>query len=339
MSGNFQFSFKDVAVVSIVACDAPIVVTSEQIDAQLEPFYSRVGADRGLLQKLAGIEERRQWPADVTFVKASALAGEKAIAESGIDRARIGVLINTSVCRDRLEPSTAVSVHDELGLPTQCINFDISNACLGFVNAMHMAGTLIETGQADYALIVDGEGTSEIQQNTLDRLLAPESTIDDLFANFASLTLGSGSVGMIMGRHSENPGSHPVLNGEFRAATEYHELCVGSLEGMRTDTRALMRAGTELGKVGWDASNSASWGDMQRYIIHQVSRAHTSAIVQALGIDPERVPLTFPEFGNIGPAAVPFTLAKEVEGLKTGDRVLCIGVGSGLNVAFLEIRW
>lgn len=339
MSGNFKYQFDDVAIVSIEACDAPVVVTSDEIDVALASFYERVGADRGLLQKLAGINQRRQWPADVSFIDASVLAGEKAIASAGIDRARIGLLTNTSVCRDRLEPSSAVTAHNALGLSSRCINFDISNACLGFVNAMHMAGSLVEAGQIDYALIVDGEGTREIQQNTMDRLLADNSTLEDLFANFASLTLGSGSVAMIIGRHSENPGSHQIKQGEFRAATEYHELCVGSLEGMRTDTRALLKAGTQLGKLGWDESDGHRWSDMNRYIIHQVSRAHTAAIVDALGIESERVPLTFPEFGNIGPAAVPFTLAKEVDALSHGDKVLCIGVGSGLNVAFLEVHW
>ncbi len=176
MSGNFSYSFDDVAVVSIVACDAPVVVTSDEIDATARPFYERVGTEPGLLQNLAGIIERRQWPEDIGFIEASALAGEKAIVESGIDRSRIGFVTNTSVCRDRLEPSSAVTVHDRLGLDSQCINYDISNACLGFINGIHMAGTFIEAGQIDYALIVDGEGTREIQQNTIDRLLDEDST-------------------------------------------------------------------------------------------------------------------------------------------------------------------
>ncbi len=339
MSGNFQYSFEDIAVVSIEACDAPIVVTSDEIDVLLAPFYERVGAEPGLLHNLAGITERRQWPADVSFIEASVFAGEKALAASGVDPSRIGFVTNTSVCRDRLEPSSSVTVHDRLGLSSNCINYDVSNACLGFLNAMHMAGTLIETGQIDYALIVDGEGTREIQQNTIDRLLDPQTTIDDLFSNFASLTLGSGSAAMVLGRHSENPGSHRVVRGEFRAATQHHDLCVGSLESMRTDTKALLEAGTQLGRIAWDEADKDNWGEMDRYILHQVSRVHTAAMVETLGIDASRVPLTFPIFGNIGPAAVPFTLAHEADSLSDGDRLLCVGIGSGLNAALLELAW
>ena len=108
---------------------------------------------------------------------------------------------------------------------------------------------------------------------------------------------------------------------------------------MRTDTKALLTAGTTLGKICWDEARSNDWADMDRYIIHQVSRVHTAAMIEILGIDPKRVPLTFPIYGNIGPAAVPFTLAKQVETLNAGDRVLCVGIGSGLNAAFLEITW
>ena len=58
-----------------------------------------------------------------------------------------------------------------------------------------------------------------------------------------------------------------------------------------------------------------------------------------LGIDQNRVPLTFPLLGNVGPASVPITLSRQAESLVAGDRVLCMGIGSGLNTSFTEIRW
>ncbi|MFF2344064.1 3-oxoacyl-ACP synthase III, partial [Pseudarthrobacter sp. NPDC058119] len=51
------------------------------------------------------------------------------------------------------------------------------------------------------------------------------------------------------------------------------------------------------------------------------------------------VPITFPHWGNVGPASLPMTLAAEAQSLGTGDWVLCMGVGSGLNTAMLEIVW
>jgi 3-oxoacyl-[acyl-carrier-protein] synthase III len=78
---------------------------------------------------------------------------------------------------------------------------------------------------------------------------------------------------------------------------------------------------------------------MSRYVIHQVSQVHTGAICARLGIDPALVPRTFPERGNIGPASIPITLAGEADALVDGDRVLLMGIGSGLNAACLEIAW
>jgi len=53
----------------------------------------------------------------------------------------------------------------------------------------------------------------------------------------------------------------------------------------------------------------------------------------------KRVPLTYPFFGNIGPAAVPYTLSTITDQLTTGDRVLLMGIGSGLNCAGVELIW
>lgn len=339
MNGNAGFTFDDVAIVAVSACEAPEVVTSVEIDERLSEFYQRTNAKAGVLSQLAGISERRRWPEGVSFMDAAAMAGEKAIVESGIDRSLIGLMVDTSVCRERLEPSSAVTVHNSLGLPSTCTNFDIGNACLGFINGIHLAGAMIESGQVDYALIVDGEGTREIHDNTIAKLNQPGTDFGDMIENFASLTLGSGAAAAVIGRHSTNPGSHKVVRGFFRAATEHHELCVGSLENMRTDTRALLDAGTELAKLAWDAAEKDDWGNMDRYVLHQVSKVHTEAMIDVLGLDAEKVPMTFPTFGNMGPAALPFTLAQTSETLSAGDRVLCLGIGSGLNAGVLELAW
>jgi len=340
MTGNNHFAFNDVGVLSVAAVDAPEVVTSESIDARLEPFYERTGAPTGLLESLAGITERRMWPADTSFMGAAAKAGDEALNNAGIDRSRIGLMVDSSVCRERLEPSSAVTVHDMLGLSSTCLNFDVSNACLGFLNGMHLAGTMIESGQIDYALIVDGEDIRQIDDNTIDKINGPDSKVGDLFANFASLTLGGGSAGMVLGRHSENPGSHRFNGGFFRAATSYNGLCVGSLDGMQTDARGLLEACTEVAKRAWDdAGEKPGWYDMSHYILHQVSEVHTQAVVDTLGIDGDRVPRSFTHYGNIGPAAIPVTLDSVQHELNSGDGVMLLGMGSGINTAVFDLEW
>lgn len=340
MSGNAVFRYTDTVILSVCGVDAPRVVTSDEFDERLSATYERVGLRRGLLQGLAGISERRWWPRDVSFSDAAAMAGAKALAEAGVDPGQIGLLIDTSVARAHLEPSSAVAVHSALGLPTNCVNFDLANACLGFLNGMQLAATMIDAGRIDYALVVDGEGTRYTHEVTLDRLSRPDATREDVLAQFATLTLGSGAAAMVMGRADAHPEGHRFLGGVMRAATEHHELCIGDLESMHTDAKGLLDAGVALGASVWaDARDEFGWADMDCYIAHQVSQVHTRAMCHALKIDADRVPLTFPTRGNMGPAAVPFTLATQADRLEAQDRVLLLGVGSGLNACFAEVVW
>ena len=138
MSGNATFNLTDTAIVSVTHVDAPEVVPSTRFDEILAETYERIGAQAGLLESLAGIEERRWWPEGYLFTDAAAAAGAKAIEDSGVRVDEIGLLIDTSVCRDRLEPSSAVTVHHALDLPSWCLSFDLSNACLGFVSALQV---------------------------------------------------------------------------------------------------------------------------------------------------------------------------------------------------------
>ncbi len=340
MSGSAIHRFTDTAILSVSAADAPIVVTSAELDAQLLETYERLNLKPGMLEALAGIVERRWWPTDVSFADAAAMAGAKAIAEAGIDPAAIGLLIDTSVCRDHLEPSAAVDVHRQLGLASSCMNFDLANACLGFMNGMQLAATMIDAGQIDYALVVDGEGSRRTQLATIERLRRPDTTKDDIFENFASLTLGSGGAAMVLGRASRHPEGHRFVGGIGRAATQHNLLCIGDLDSMRTDSRGLLDAGVELAIDTWrDAAEVFDWSDLDAYVIHQVSKVHTAAITSSLNIDPARTPVIFPTRGNIGPASVPFTLALHSDGFEAGQRIACMGIGSGLNSAVIEIAW
>ena len=324
---------------SVAHVEAPERVPSSWIDEQLAESYERCGVRPGLLEAVAGIVERRWWPEDVTFDQAAAMAGRRALELAGVQPGDVDLLISTSVCKHHLEPSVACAVHHGLGLPTTATNYDLGNACLGFVNAMDIAAMAIESGRARVVLIVDGEGSRATQLATIDRLRQPSTTLGDIFDQFASLTLGSGSAAMVMGEPRE--GAHQYLGGVSRAATEHHLLCVGDLDTMRTDTAGLLDGGLTLAKetfndalgLGW------SWADCDRYVMHQVSAVHTTKLCELLGIDMDKVPQTFPLFGNIGPAAVPYTLSTIADEITPGERVLLMGIGSGLNCAGAELLW
>lgn len=337
--GNAEYRYTNTAILSVAALEAPVIVTSDQFDEQLSETFQRLRLRRGMLQRIAGIRERRWWPEGFGFAEAAAAAGAKALSEAGVDARDVGLLINTSVSRAHLEPSTAVTIHHTLDLPPSALNFDIANACLGFVNGIQVAANMIDAGQIRYALIVAGESSRDAQQATIDRLRGADSTRDDVREQFATLTLGSGAAAMVLAPADTHKQGHRLIGGVGRAATRHHELCIGDSTRMRTNAKGLLDAGVDLAEATWARAGSWDWQDMDLYVMHQVSVAHTRGIVNRLGLDPRKVPETFPLLGNVGPVSLPLTLAHHSESLNSGDRVLCMGVGSGLNACALEVVW
>jgi 3-oxoacyl-[acyl-carrier-protein] synthase-3 len=341
MKQNSTHRYDRTVLLGVERVEAPVVVTSNELDERLAEVYRKTGLRAGLLEGLVGIRERRRWADDGSFIDGAVAAGQAAVAASGVAPEDIALMINTSLSREWLEPSTAVVIHDRLGLSPACQNFDVTNACLGFMNGMEIAASMIEAGHVDLALVVDAEDSQPVQESTIKRLLADDITPDDVMSEFAALTLGSGAVAMVLGRADEHPEGHRLIAGVNRAATQHHGLCVGDNDMMKTDLKGLLSAGLELSEELWkEAAGEFGWhAGIDRYFLHQISQVHTDAICERLDIEPSRVPRSFPDFGNIGPASVPFTLAGGTDGLQTDDRILLMGIGSGLNASCLEIRW
>lgn len=260
MAGNATVRFENVALLSVASVLPSRVTTSDHIEAQLAPALERLKLRSGLLRRVAGVNERRNWAEGETVDSATVRAGQRALADAGVSPDEVGLLINTSVTRMNLEPSVAVGLHHGLELPSSAVNFDVANACLGFINGMSLAATMIESGQIRHAVVVAGENADDIQVNTIDRLLASNGSRDDFMQEFATLTLGSGSAAAVLGRADEHPNGHRVLGGVTRAATQFHQLCVGSVDGMFTDAKALLKGGLDLVVSAWkDASTEWNW--------------------------------------------------------------------------------
>ena len=336
--------FNNVSIIGLAHVDAPHRITSTELEKQISPIIERINARPDIIQSLTGIVARRFWEPGRQPSEAATMAAEKAIMTSGIDRSQIGILVNTSVCRDYIEPSVACLVHGNLGLGPECMNFDVGNACLGFLNGLEIIGNMIERGQVDYGIVVDGEGSRFVVETTIQRLLASECDAETFRANFATFTLGSGGAAMVMAHSDLAPTGHRLLSGVSLAATQHKDLCRGQTDSMQTDASALLVAGLQLAGATFNkAKNDLGWRpeDLDQFILHQVSAVHTAKLIELLGLDDQKVFKTFPEYGNVGPAAIPITLSKALEAnrIDKGDRVALMGIGSGLNCAMMEIQW
>lgn len=333
--------YRNTAMLAVEHVDAPEVVTSEHIDQQLHAVYDKVAVRPGLLAAVAGVRERRWWSHGSILSDGAAQAGRAALERAGISAEAVGLLIDTSVSRDHLEPSAASAVHHKLRLASSCINFDLSNACLGFVSGMTIAAGMIDAGRIQYALIVDCEDSRRLQEATLRRLCDQGVSAGDLYAEFASLTLGSGAAATLLGPADKHPDRPKLVRSETAAATQHHLLCVGSMDRMKTDTAALMTAGVEAAEAAFAQAlrSGTEWDKMDHYIIHQVSLPHTRLLCEKTGIELDKTPLTFPTRGNLGPASIPTTLSLHQSNIAPGERVLLGGIGSGVNVSACELLW
>jgi 3-oxoacyl-[acyl-carrier-protein] synthase III len=335
--------YSDVVISGIAHLDAPHRVTSDEIEDRLSPAIERLRMRQGLLSQVAGVQERRFWDVGTKPSAVAASAGELALERSGVDRRDIGILVNTSVSRDYIEPSTASIVHGALGLPPEAANFDVGNACLGFLNGMNLVSAMIEREEIDHGLVVCGETARDAVEATIARM---QTTADPMVfrEQFATLTLGSGAVAMVLSRAGLTETQHRYLGGLSRAGTEHALLCTASTDEMRTDTKALLEAGLQVGALTWkEAVDAFSWdaAGFDLYAVHQVSTVHTRAVCDTLGLDKDKFPLIFPLFGNIGPASVPIVLSKAAENgsLRPGSRVALMGIGSGVNATAAEVVW
>ncbi|MFC1516157.1 3-oxoacyl-ACP synthase III [Thermodesulfobacteriota bacterium] len=324
---------------------APHRITSESLEAQISKTMERLGKPGGLIEGLTGIRERRFWDPGVMPSEVATRAAQKVIKKSGIDPQNIGCLINTSVCKDYIEPSVASLIHGNLKLPPSCVNYDIGNACLGFLDAMVTMILMIEAGMIQYGLVVDGEGSREVVEATIDRLKSDDATEEIFRENFATLTLGSGAVAMLLCHRDISKSGHIINGSVTRAATQHSRLCLGQKEHMVADAHGVLVHGVELAHATWKLAgqNLENWKDetIDLYVPHQVSARNMDALNKTLGLTPEKSHLNFFTQGNIGPAALPITLsmAEEEGRTRSGNHVALMGIGSGLNCTMMSVTW
>jgi 3-oxoacyl-[acyl-carrier-protein] synthase-3 len=342
-------NFRNVAIESLAYALPDAVWTSADLEGRLSELYERLRLPEGRLELMTGIRERRFWPADTPASVASAEAGEAVLAKSSFHRDEMDLLIHSAVCRDRLEPATAAYVHGRLKLSGKTQIFDVSNACLGFLNAMVVAGSMIESGQIERALICSGENGRPLVENTLKQLQNRDLTRQSIKPYFANLTIGAGAVAAVLCRKDLVTESRPLMTAAVvETDTTHNALCQGDNSGdaleMLTDSEELLVAGIGVAKRAWErfiVSTGWSAESPDRIITHQVGRAHTRELFKALNLDLKKDFSTFETLGNVGSVSCPITLAKAMEdgAYSMGERAALLGIGSGLSSLMMAVEW
>ncbi len=344
--------WKNVHVEAILAVVPDEIITSAEIEARLAPLYQALHLAPGQLESLTGIRERRRWPAGTRMSHVAAQAGRLALEQSGVPAEELGAVVYAGVCRDDLEPATACGVAAELKTSPDALVFDVSNACLGVMNAMVEVANRIELGQMRAGLVVSAESSREIVERSIERLNG-EPTLERYRLGLATMTGGSGAAAVLLTAAGYSGTEHRLVSGAALSAPQHHRLCrwgpgrglLGETPNvMDTDATGVLEHGVDLGRATWDRflSNSGWRGDdVDRIIAHQVGAGHRREVLQTLGIDPARDFSTFERLGNMGTVSVPITAARAIESgfILPGQRVGFLGIGSGLNCLMLGIQW
>ena len=341
--------FNNVVIESFAYSLSEEILSSSVIEEQLAPLYQKLKLPEGRLELMTGITSRRVWPSGTKPSDLSTMAAEKLFLKSKFQKEDIDLLIHASVCRDFLEPATASVVHANLGLARKAMIFDLSNACLGVINAIVVAGNMIENGQIKSALIVSGENGGPLLENTIRELLTNQNIDRKSIKKYiANLTIGSAATALLITHKDLAPNGHAILGGAVLTDSSANHLCRGDGNThslvMETDSEELLKYGVALAKSTWqDLLTELAWNNNTPDLVltHQVGTAHEKLSLESLELSHKNTYKTYPFLGNTGSSALPITLMMAAEDgkISKADKIALLGIGSGLSSIMLGVQW
>jgi 3-oxoacyl-[acyl-carrier-protein] synthase III len=289
---------------------------------------------RKILDK-TGIKNRHISSPGETAVDLAFTAAKKLI-ESSAESDGIDLLILVTQSPDYVLPTSACILQDRLGLPKNCMAFDINLGCSGFIYALSIAGSLIESGVATKGIILCADTyTKYIGKN--DRTCRP------LFSDGASATLvESSEVDCI---------------GPFELGTDgsgYDRLIVkhsGARVEEQSETASLVMYGSDvflftMRVVPTCIKNLLKNAELKLenidlFIFHQASKLVIENLIRTMSLDKNKVFTNFENIGNTVSASIPIAIKDaDTQGrLKEGDNVMLVGFGVGLSWGATLLRW
>jgi 3-oxoacyl-[acyl-carrier-protein] synthase III len=96
-------------------------------------------------------------------------------------------------------------------------------------------------------------------------------------------------------------------------------------------------------RQAWAVTEAAGIGmdEVDFFVPHQANRRIIEAAARRIGLPMERVVVNIERYGNTSTATIPLALADAVDDgrIRTGDRVLMAGFGSGLTWGACLLEW
>lgn len=320
-------------------------VTTQELLREIDS-KNRFGVPYHWIERVIGIKEKRVTPPGILPSDMAVAAAREAMERAKILPRQIDAIIYVGLTRDYLEPATAHVVQAKLGAMNATV-FDVSNACHGFMNGIHIVDALIAAGQIRSGLIVAGEQGSLFVREALEALKG--TTDHDRFTTLAvNLTGGDAGAAMVLGpKEAPDGGLCGLL---LQSQGQYASLCAGggSIGGgpLLTDMPALVGEAAKLIKGMFEEFmyERLKWQipELTKCLVHQIgTRGLFTVHRDLLGIPEEIMPKTVDVFGNLITVNIPLTLHNCVIGkeIKAGQKIYISGSGSGLSISQAGLIW
>ena len=291
--------------------------------------FTKVETSDEWITSRTGIKQR-YFAETETTVSLAIEAGNKAIKDSGINPNEIKLVIVATMTPDSFTPTVASKVLESLGI-AMAMAFDMNVACSGFVYAINVAASLLQTG---YALVIGAECISKI-------LDMKDRNTCVLFGDGAGALLLSKSDNMSMFYSNSKTDSSNII--------EAHGLSQIKEENVLTNFKLQMN-GPEVFKFAIEAFHDCiddlnikgiKIDDIDLFIPHQANKRIIQSVAKRLGIEEAKFYLNLEEYGNTSAASIGIALdqAKKNGFLKKGMKILLVGFGSGLawGYCYLEV--
>ncbi len=259
--------------------------------------------------------------------------------KTGVDPDTIECLYCATTTPDYHFPSTASLVIGRLGLK-HCFGFDMEAACAGFLYALELGASLIQSGKYKRIIVCGGDQMSSMT-NYEDRNTCPifgdgaaavmlEATEEPVGLVDSYLRVdgqGYDNLHMAAGGSANMP-SHQTVDDRLHFV--YQE---GRAVFKHAVTKMSDAVDTIAKRNGLDKS-SINW-----LVPHQANIRIESAVAQRLGLDESQVMINIDHMANTSGGTLPLCLWEYEPQLKKGDKIIFTAFGAGFTWGASYLIW
>lgn len=219
-------------------------------------------------------------------------------------------------------PQTSAILHSKLQLDQTCAALDISLGCSGYVYAIDIAKSFMESNGLKCGLVFTADPYSEIIDEN-------DKNTDLLFGDAATVTLLSFESHYTLGKPVFSTFGH--LSQALRC-NHQERLYMDGRKIFEFALRTVPQSITTCLKA-----NGLSLAEVDLFLLHQASRYLVENMAKRLKVDSSKVPFVASEYGNTVSSSIPLAL-ELFFGMKAESTIILSGFGVGLSVATTTLR-